>query len=281
MRIKYHYAAPARPKLISFLEKYEVSYEIYPVPGVDNSFCAFDLYKDQEIFHRFIMEFPFLNNNKITEAIEYSKYEINNSAWLFVRSKSRKVEWKYTSVAFQLSCCYKKMLCRDNLFKHSEQVKPLTVTKSMKWSKRLYFSGPNAADDFIFCSKRAKDMLEGKWAGLDFLDVIDTKNEPYDNLYQLLFARKLPLKALHGGKQTTCSTCGRPIFRLKNALLQLKIREQFLPDADSVYTTGSVLADSIMGFPTYELNIVPQSFYQYCEDKGMNHGMIYEPVNLI
>lgn len=167
MRIKYHYAAPARPKLISFLEKYEVSYEIYPVPGVDNSFCAFDLYKDQEIFHRFIMEFPFLNNNKITEAIEYSKYEINNSAWLFVRSKSRKVEWKYTSVAFQLSCCYKKMLCRDNLFKHSEQVKPLTVTKSMKWSKRLYFSGPNAADDFIFCSKRAKDMLEGKWTGLD------------------------------------------------------------------------------------------------------------------
>ena len=104
------------------------------------------------------------------------------------------------------------MLCRDNLFKHSEQVKPLTVTKSMKWSKRLYFSGPNAADDFIFCSKRAKDMLGGKWAGLDFLDVIDTKNEPYDNLYQLLFARKLPLKALYGGKQTTCSTCGRQFF---------------------------------------------------------------------
>lgn len=282
MRIKYHYAPAisAHSRLTNFLEKRNISYELCPLVGGTNyRLCVFDLYRDQDEFIEFRIRFPFLS--WITESIEYTESEIETAEWLFIRSMSKLVKWECHSSAFQQSCEYKKPFLHDKYYKHSEQIKPLTVTQKMKWSTRRYFSGPDTAEDFIFCSKRAKNMLDGKWKGLNFFNVMNVNGEPYDDLYQLVFERRLPLKALCGGKETICRSCGRSVIRFKNVLLQLGIQKQFIPDTDSVYSTGDVLADSLIGFPTYSLNIVPQSFYQYCKEKCMNHGMIYEPVNLI
>lgn len=282
MRIKYHYA-PAisvHSRLINFLKKRNIPYELCSLVGGTNAcICAFDLYRDQDAFIEFRIRFPFWG--WVTESIEYTKSEVENAEWLFVRSASKLVKWEYHSSSFRQSCEYKKPFLRDKYYKHSEQIKPLTATQKMKWSTRRYFSGPETAEDFIFCSKRAKNMLDGKWQGLNFLNVMNVNGEPYDDLYQLVFERRLPPEALRGGKETTCRSCERPVIRFKNVLLQLEIQKKLIPDTDSVYSTGDVLTDSIIGFPTYSMNIVPQSFYQYCKEKCMNHGMIYEPINLI
>ena len=173
MRIKYHYAPAisAHSRLTNFLEKRNISYELCPLVGGTNyRLCVFDLYRDQDEFIEFRIRFPFLS--WITESIEYTESEIETAEWLFVRSMSKLVKWEYHSSAFQQSCEYKKPFLHDKYYKHSEQIKPLTATQKMKWSTRRYFSGPDTAEDFIFCSKRAKNMLDGKWKGLNFFNVI-------------------------------------------------------------------------------------------------------------
>ncbi len=279
MRIKHHYALPVNTRLMDFLRENRVAYKTCPLPGSDAPLCIFDLYEGQECLRTFKTRFPFCR--EISKSPKYSKAEIENAKWLSVRSGLKKVEWEYQPSAFLLSCEYSKLFSRGKRYKHEEQISPLTVIGPMKWSAKMYFSGPNAADDILFCSKQTRDALDGKWNGLDFLRVMNGKGECHNDLYQLAFQNQLPIEALSGGKKTICRTCGRTVLRLKDGTYQLELREQYVDGGNSVYTTGNVLADWAIGFPTYAINIVPQSFYQYCERNGMNYGMIYEPVNLI
>ncbi len=279
MKIRCHYAISFNVRLMQFLKKNCVSYKMCPIPGESRPLCIFDLYEDQDSLRKFKTQFPFYK--EIGKYPEYSKREIENAEWLSIRSKLKCVEWEYRPSAFLLSCEYSRLYLHDKKYKHAEQVNLLTVTKPIKWGTKMYFSGPNAADDILFCSDQARRLLDGRWNGLSFLHVMNSNGEYYNDLYQLSFKNRLPVNALSGGKKTICSTCGRSILRLKGGPYQLEIQKQCFDNGNSVYTTGSVLADWLTGFPTYAISIVPHSFYQYCEDKGMNHGMIYEPITLM
>lgn len=162
MKMKRHYGLPLNDRLVRFLEENGVPYKVYPYPESSKLYCVFDMYEDQESWRIFKIKFIFCICKEDVIWPEYTKSEIENAEWLSVRSKWKRVEWEYRESAFRLSCEYTRLLLRDKRYKHAEQIKPFTVTKPMKWGHRMYFSGPNAADDILFCSDQARSLLDGR-----------------------------------------------------------------------------------------------------------------------
>lgn len=282
MRIKHHYFYIAKNELISFLEKNKISYEICDLPETTNKLCTFDLYEDQELYWQFKKRFFYLLKHNSIRTIEYSKQEIENADWLSVRSIGTKVQWEYEKDAFQRTCPYKRLFIKNLDYRHSKQVDILTVSKAIKWGAKQYFSGPNAADDFLFCSEKAKELLNDKWEGLEFWPVKKYNSTKYiSNLYQLVFKDYLPIEAISGGKAILCEGCGKKIMRFAEGIHKLEIKKEYLNNPLKVYRTDDVLTEELKGCTTFSLNIVSQEFYQYCEVNQMNRGMIYEPIKLI
>lgn len=279
MRTKYHYYLRKKENLLHFLNEHGVTYTLTVLPEADTEMCSFDLYDDQEALSQFRRRHPFLTYT--VKSVEYSDSEIETADWLFIRSKTSKVDWVYEEHAFSLSCPYRRVFQHDTHYNHTEQIDFLTAVKPVKWNARQFFSGPNTADDLLFCSALAKTLLDDRWSGLEFLPVKKFRSAAYhSDLYQLSFTNRIPFEAMQGGKQSRCRSCGQPFLRLTEGPQQLEIRKDFL-EPDHVYKTGNVLSDQLMGSVTYSANIVPQTFYQYCKEHQMNHGMIYEPVKTV
>lgn len=282
MRIKYHYCLENKFGLTKFLEKFQISYEICEFPEIKYKSCSFDLYEDQKAYEMFKMQFPFVSRLECIRSIEYSRADIENAEWLSVRNISTKVQWEYDEKAFERSCPYKRPFFRDVYYRHTEQKDILSATKPVKWGTRQFFSGPNAADNLIFCSERAKKILGNQWKGLEFLPVKKYNTSKYiDDLYQLFFTERLPVEIIRGEQQTICKSCGRRIIRIPKGESQLKLDGKSIQDQKSVYKTGEVLTEELIRNTTFSLNIVPQDFYQYCEKHAMNRGMVYEPIHLL
>lgn len=282
MRIKQHYFYIAKKELISFLEKNKIAYEICDLPESNNKLCTFDLYEDQEFYWQFKKQFFYLSKYNSIRTIEYSKQEIESAEWLTVRSKGKKVQWEYEEDAFRKDCSYKRLFVKELYYRHSTQVNILSASKAIKWGAKQYFSGPNAADDFLFCSGKAKELLKGRWEGLEFWPVRKYNSTKYiSDLYQLVFNDYLPLEAISGGKDIQCKGCGKKIMRFTEGIQKLEIKKEYLNNSLKVYRTDDVLTEELKGCTTFSLNIVPREFYQYCEANQMNWGMIYEPIKLI
>lgn len=279
MRRKYHYCLDSSKRLLRFLSAHKVRYDLTPLPSRNRELCTFDLYQDQKKNWQFRLHFPFAYS--VEKVIEYSLSEIESADWLFVRSKSNKVEWEYEESAFSRSCRYRRILQMDTSYCHMEQIGPLTVVKPVKWNARQFFSGPNSADNFLFCSDLAKNLLDGKWSGLEFLPVKKSRNKGYhSNLFQLSFSETIPVQALAGGRPSKCRFCGSPLFRLFEGENQLQVKKEFL-EQGHVYKTGQVLTGQFLRCDTYSVNIVPHEFYQFCKEHNMERGLIFEPVNTI
>lgn len=282
MRIKYHYFLENKIGLIKFLERFKIPYETCELPGKKGNVYVFDLYEDQNEFAKFKSQFPFVSKFNSIKTTEYDREDIEKAEWLSIRNKSTKVQWEYDEKAFRQFCPYKRLFLKETYYKHSEQIDFLSVTKPVKWGTRQFFSGPNAADDFIFCSEKAKSILGDQWKGLAFWPVKKYNTFKYmADLYQLFFAECLPFEAFNGGKVATCNNCGRKILRITEGAGQLAIDRTYLQDQKRVYKTGNILTEQLKGYNTFSLNIVSQEFYQYCEKYKMNQGMIYEPIRLI
>lgn len=282
MRIKHHYCLENKRELVRFLEKFQIAYEIYEQQEIKYNVCIFDLYEDQEAYKKFKLKFPFITKYDSINSIEYSKEEIENAEWLTVRNSSIKVQWKYEEEAFIQSCAYKRLFIKDLYYRHSKQTGLLSADQPVKWDAKHFFSGPNATDDIIFCSERTKQILGNRWDGLELWPVKKSNSSKYiPDLYQLFFAQELPIEAIDGGELRVCKGCGRKMIRIRDEIYQLKIRKEYLTDQNKVFKTADVLTADFIRCTTFSVNIVSQKFYQYCESRQMNRGMIYEPIHLV
>jgi hypothetical protein len=279
MRVKHHYFITNRFGLLKFLDKYQISYKICKLVDSRDNTYAFDLYEDQEAYVKFRAQFPFIGSIK---TIEYSKLDIENAEWLSVRNRTTSVQWEYNEKAFKQSCPYKRPFLNEVYYRHIEQIDILSITKPVKWGKKQFFSGPDSADEIIFCSERAKLILENRWKGLEFWPVKKyNSSEKITDLYQLFFTQSIPVESLHGGNLAKCNACGRKIIRITEGTHQLVVDRKYLQDRNNVYKTESVLTNQLIGCTTFSLNIVSNDFYMYCERNKMNQGMIYEPIRLV
>lgn len=282
MRVKHHYFYVAKNELIRFLEKNKLPYEICDLPETNDKLCTFDLYEDQEFYCQFKKRFFYLPKSNSIRTIEYSKQEIENAEWLIVRSIGTKVQWEYNEDAFQRTCPYKRLFIKKLYYRHSIQVDILSASKTIKWGTKQYFSGPNSADDFLFCSEKAKELLGDGWEGLEFWPIRKCNSTKYiDNLYQMIFKEYLPIEAILGGSVTQCKDCGKKIMRFFEGTHNLIIKKEYLNNSFKVFRINDVLTEQAKDCTTFSLNIVSQEFYKYCEANQMNRGMIYEPIKLI
>lgn len=281
MRIKHHYYLESKNSIISFLDKYKIPYKVNLLPESQKKMCTFDLYEDQEVYELFEHRFRFAGYDSI-KSIEYSKQEIESAEWLTLRSMGTKVQWEYEEDAFQKTCSYKRLFIKELYYRHSIQVDILSVSKAIKWGAKQYFSGPNAADDFLFCSEKARELLNGRWEGLEFWPVRKYSSTKYiSDLYQLVFKDYLPIEAISGGKVIQCEGCGKKIMRFEEGIHGLEIKKEYLNNPFRVYRTDDVLTEQMKGCTTFSVNIVSREFYQYCEVNQMNRGMVYEPIKLV
>ena len=279
MRIKHRYSIESK-KVIAFLDLHQIKYEISEVPG--NRICHFDLYEDQDVYELFKKKFPIISKTSSWKYLEYSKEEITSAKWLVLKSSGSKVQYEYTNDAFAPSCQYKRMFTKEPYFRHYEQIGSLSSHRIVRWGARQFFTGPNSGDDMIFCSEKAKELLNGKYQGLEFWPVKKyNKGTCIEDLHQLIFTQNLPLEAISGGKSIRCKGCGKTLLLFKDYRLQFKIKTDYLTDTNCVYTTGEILTEDVRNHETFSLHIVSNAFYQYCEENNMNKGLSYEPIELI
>ena len=240
------------------------------------------MYEDQKVYEKFKQQFPFVSRLDSITTCEYSQGEIEEAQWLFVRNKSVKVQWEYDEYAFQRSCAYKRPFQKEMEYRHEEQIGYLSVTKPVRWGTRQFFSGPNAADDLLFCSGKTRRVLGSVWKGLEFWPVKKYASQgQIKDLYQLYFAETLPMEAITNKPIISCPKCGKTMIRIPNPVQKLVLDKNYLKDQTHVYKTGDVLTEQKMGYHTSFFNIVSQEFYQYCERFGMNRSMVYEPVKVL
>ena len=166
MRIKHYYCLKNKFGLLRFLNRYEIPYQTedsFEVLGtsvqVSDKEYLFELYEDQKVYEKFKQQFPFVSRLDSITTCEYSQGEIEEAQWLFVRNKSVKVQWEYDEYAFQRSCGYKRPFQKEMEYRHEEQIGYLSVTKPVRWGTRQFFSGPNAADELLFCSDKTRRIL--------------------------------------------------------------------------------------------------------------------------
>lgn len=282
MRIKHHYYGEEKDSVIDFLDKNEITYKIYMLPESRKKMCTFDLYEDQHSYELLKHRFLLLSGYESIKSIEYSKKEIEDAEWLTLRSMNTKVSWEYEDKTFRKTCSYKRLFMKNLYYRHSVQVDILSASKAIKWGVKQYFSGPNAADDFLFCSEKAKELLNDTWEGLEFWPVRKYNSTKYiPDLYQLIFKDVLPIEAIAGGKTIQCEGCGKKLMRFAGGIHKLELKKEYLNDPRKVYRTDDVLTDQLKGSTSFSLNIVSREFYQYCEANQMNRGMIYEPIKVV
>lgn len=282
MRIKHYYCLKNKKRLVKFLDRFQVPYEISNFPEIGFERCCFNLYEDQDVYTKFKWQFFGISRFDSIKSVEYSKEEIESAEWFTIRSIGTKVQWEYEENTFQKTCSYRRPLIKELYYRHSKQIDILSVRKPVNWGTRQYFSGPNAADDLIFCSEKAKELLQDKWLGLEFWPVKKCNDSKYiSDLYQLVFVETLPIEAIAGGKSVICNICGKRLLRFTDGIHQLEIKKDYLKNMDIVYKTGDVLTEEFKGYTTFSINIVSKEFYLFCEKNQMNRGMIYEPIRLV
>lgn len=277
MRVRHHYCIDERESVVEFLKRYQISYEVIGMVG--DKTIIFDIYEDQYSYEMFKKSFPMLSISSFKN-LEFSKEDIEKSKWLMVSCRGTNVEYVFQKEAFQYSCPYKIPFHKKSFYRHFKQISNLTVEKNVKWGKRQFFSGPNSMENIIFCSERTKNILENRWEGLQFKNVINKKGNDYiDDLYQLFFENAIPFSAFVNAKSVRCHKCRKKMILVSDCIF--KIKEEYLQDSSKVYQTGEVITDGRIFGETVVLYIVPQEFYRYCEERGMNRGMDYRPVELV
>lgn len=176
MRVRHHYCIDERESVVEFLKRYQISYEVIGMVG--DKTIIFDIYEDQYSYEMFKKTFPMLSISSFKN-LEFSKKDIEKSKWLMVSCRGTNVEYVFQKEAFQYSCPYKIPFHKEPFYRHFKQISNLTVEKSVKWGKRQFFSGPNSMENIIFCSERTKNILENRWEGLQFKNVINKKGNDY------------------------------------------------------------------------------------------------------
>lgn len=283
MRIIYHYNLKNERGLSKFLEKHQVSHEVY-IDHNQEDMCLFDLYEDHVCYRKFKWQFPIASLGFSTVGVEYSKEEVEVAEWLTVSSVNQKVNWECDENAWEFSCARKRPFSKEASYRHIRQVGPFSASKGIKWRSRDFFCGPNSPQHLIFCANKTKEILGKEWLGLEFWPV---KRENHTtnilDLNQLHFNQILPFEAIHfTGKERikSCNSCGRKKVQITEKY-QLSLKKSHMKNPKNVYTTDDIWTFEKTGWDTFSLNIVSHEFYQLCEDNGMNRGMIYEPIELI
>lgn len=283
MKILRHYCI-GKKRIAKFLEKYKVPYsKLYD----DDDEYVFDLEEGTEIYQIFKRKFPLQQIETQREKI-YSKEDLEQAEWLSVRSFTEKIIVdELDDKTVEQSCYYRGILWTSG-YRHLKQIGKIQAEKMLKWGNRHFFCGFDwGCQNFLFCSERTRKLLEGQWNGLEFIEAVQRKSgKNIPDIYQMVFKTELPIQAFEtgkGSKEIQCELCGKKMIYIPDCGIytSLKIKKEYLKDYKDVYNTGQILTYNRHLQDGFGVHIVSKEFYRFCEERKMNRGLIYEPIEVV
>ena len=276
MKTILHFYIKKTNRLCAILDKYHVPYSASDrnlIGKHEEWMVEFDIFKETEAFKAFRRAFPIASRDNGGIDYVFSEQEIKAAEWFTLRSITQKINYIGGEPYFKSTCHYR----------YSEQQGYIHIEGSVRWGSRQFFCSSNSLDDFLFCSERAKQLIEGNWDGIEFLPVVRKSSEKIVNdLYQIKVINRLPLEAFRIDKDQKlkkCPRCGRPVV-VEQKDCQIKLKKEYMTNHRSFYTTGEYLTMGGLIKYTLPYRVVPREFYIFCKDNKLDRGLTFTPVIL-
>ena len=215
----------------------------------------------------------------VLEFVHYSEKERLDAEWLTVRATSGKVELRREEETFVCSGEY------DNGKKARHRRltgAPFYVAAPLRHSGlQDFFYSYEASDYHIFCTERARQVLESAGAEIRFAEVLRASTgAPVGDLNYMAFQNPLPAEAVvpdNCPEQYVCPCCGvRTYFP---PLYPLKVKKRYLDGCSTACRTAEMF--SFGGNITVPIPMISQSLYRVLKENALLRGLDVEPVELV
>ena len=154
------------------------------------------------------------------------------------------------------------------------------MSKPLSRRPNQHFFTACGAEDHLFCTERAKILLEALDLPLAFQAVCHYKTgNPIGDLYDVQILTELPFDALElsNSEETyTCHVCGKQTFLPP---LQLRLRGAYLEGMPMICATKPVFGWG--GNYAARINLISHDLYLYLKKNELTRGLRVDPVELI
>ena len=262
------------PNLFAYLKQNKISFE------EENGIVVCEIY-ESDCHWKSISKI--LTQDKVfrTFETEFSKEELKNAEWLYMRSQWRfgypqpEDDFGYKNITYtRNNCCD---ACGCGLI----QKKPFLIKKTPNWGRRC-IGELDWVSDAMFVNERAKSVFEmEKISGISFWEVMNkTGSEPLWGIYQLKIETELENGLISEGRRVRervrCEDCGT-IKNLTNGAGVFKFQKQIFDNKPDI-----VLSGDWFGADKYATKIilVKQRVYQMLVEHKLDKSLVFEPINL-
>ena len=277
MQVKHEFIEIYDADLKKYLEEAGINIETKSI------YTCFTLLQDSDDWVRFREAFPEIQPHYSNYV--YTEEEMENAQWYTIESTNWKIECAYMEETFSTSCEYSsKVGDRNetiNIGYHITQVAPFYLSKPIKWGKNYFYSNMYGGKRTIFCSDKAKAIMEN--AGLKgavFSPVINHNSGiVYDNSFQFDSCNIISdddIRFYGPAKLWKCPLCGKSKY-LTSALTQIVVNKSILGNSD-FYKTNDV--HTFLHYSSYPepFWIISKKAYNTIKAYGMDRSMHIMPL---
>ena len=273
MKVVCHFLCPLDPALEALLEKYGVSYKGFEMPD-KREYASFDIPETSPAYAAFRQLRPD-EPAPIRNAV-FTERERENARWLTCTALTAKVELQKEEASFTCSEFFGEGMAHHRTWNGG----PFYVSKPLSRRPNQHFFTACGAEDHLFCTERAKTLLEALNLPLAFQAVCHYKTgNPIGDLYDVQILTELPFDALElsNSEETyPCPVCGKQTFLPP---LQLRLRGAYLEGMPMICATKPVFGWG--GNYAARINLISHDLYLYLKKNELTRGLRVDPVELI
>lgn len=281
MEKRIRYCTVYSKQLVKLLEDYQVPYSRSDGELRENGF-DYLMYTISERHPQFALlseQFHGLPQVSILESVRYSEQERLQAEWLTVRAITAKVELCREEETFACSGYYQQ---GDKAHHRVLTGAPFYLTGPLRHSRHQnFFCSDEATDHHIFCTERARQVLESAEAEINFARVLyDSTGDPVADLYYLAFRKTLPAEAVVSDncpEEYLCPCCGQRTFF--PPIDPLKVKGKDLAGCRNACKTAEIFSSG--GNFAYPLNLISQALYRLLKENMLLRGLEFAPVEIV
>lgn len=273
MKYNYYFATLTNPELLRYLDEHQTKYK------VAGRLVTFSTYSsDRYPSDRILDIIDICKGQKPVVYVEYTKKEINNAEYLWLRPQSQVVDICNSQEAYHYSC--HTMSIGGRRSKHAEQVRPLQITKEPKQSSKIAFWSPDTGFSEIFADRRVVRLaIEHDLRGIIFNDVVLPNGCCSENIYQVSSNNVLGAGSIakeYGENVEICPQCGKESICI-DAAYQFHFNRRQIPVGQDLFMTSRIIGPGI-GHPIY---VISHKFYELLHEAELTGKLDFAPIELV
>lgn len=214
MRKKYSYYLNHSNRLINYLDKNSIKYEVIDYGKEYGEKVIFKIYDDEPYkkdMIRFSLFQPYFS-------MEYSQKELDEAEFLSILPTKDNVDINNDEDLFHYyGCKYdskKKIHFWQNACAYRSQLKPLIIHKFSSWGRAMFYNSDDGSNIFFVRKSFEKFVKENNLTGIELWPVYVRKNKELKDsgLYQLRSTDIIPFEKIivdDKKKLKSCCICGK------------------------------------------------------------------------